>query len=153
MRGLPGTELLEIAKEEKMVFSSRREPHELIESPILPRADMVKTLRRTAVLFRLVNHVGWVDTEFISDKTSAKTNIRDLFFATKDHLGVSNIQLVDLIAEALVEHLKPRKSWFSMNDFPYAETWWWNHSSREVGNEWLVDRLTELQVQETQMLQ
>jgi len=27
MRGLPGTELLEIAKEEKMVFSSRNEHH------------------------------------------------------------------------------------------------------------------------------
>ena len=51
MRGLPGTELIEIAKEEKMVFSSKNEPHELIESPVLPRADMIKCLRRTGVLF------------------------------------------------------------------------------------------------------
>ena len=30
MRGLPGTELMEIAKKKKMLFSSRYEPHELI---------------------------------------------------------------------------------------------------------------------------
>ena len=35
-----------------------------------------------------------------------KTNIRDLFFSTKDHLSVSNVQLIDLIIEKLVEHLK-----------------------------------------------
>ena len=142
MRGLPGTELMEIAKKKKMVFSSRYEPHELIESPTLPRADMLKSLRRTGVLFRLINHVGWADREFIWDKTSEKTNIRDLFFATKDHLSVSNVQLIDLIVEKLIKYLKPLKSWFSMPDFPYAETWWWAYSSREISNEWLIDCLS-----------
>ena len=143
MRGLPGTELMEIAKKKKMVFSSRYEPHELIESPTLPRADMLKSLRRTGVLFRLINHIGWADREFILQKTSKKTNIRDLFFSTKDHLSVSNVQLIDLIIEKLIEHLKPIKSWFSMPDFPYAETWWWAHSSREISNEWLIDCLSK----------
>ena len=91
MRGLPGTELLDIAKEDKMKFSSKYEPHEFIESPILPRSDMVKCLRRTGVLFRLINHVGWADREFIRGNTSVKTNIRDLFFSTRDHLSISNI--------------------------------------------------------------
>ena len=145
MRGLPGTELMEIAKKKKMVFSSKYEPHELIESPILPRADMLKSLRRTGVLFRLINHVGWADREFIWGKTSQKTNIRDLFFATKDRLSVSNVELIDLIVEKLIEHLKPIKSWFSMPDFPYAETWWWVHSSREISNEWLIDCLSNLE--------
>ena len=143
MRGLPGTELMEIAKKKKMIFSSRNEPHELIESPTLPRADMLKSLRRTGVLFRLINHIGWADREFILGQTSKKTNIRDLFFSTKDHLSVSNVQLIDLIIEKLVEHLKPIKSWFSMPDFPYAETWWWAHSSREISNEWLIDCLSK----------
>ncbi len=143
MRGLPGTELMEIAKKKKMVFSSRYEPHELIESPTLPRADMLKSLRRTGVLFRLINHIGWADREFILGKTSKKTNIRDLFFSTKDHLSVSNVQLIDLIVEKLTEHLKPTKSWFSMPDFPYAETWWWAHSSREISDEWLIDCLSK----------
>lgn len=145
MRGLPGTELMEIAKKKKMIFSSRYEPHQLIESPVLPRSDMIKSLRRTAVLFRLINHVGWADREFIYGKTSKKTNIRDLFFLTKDRLSVSNVQLIDLIIEKLIEHLKPTKSWFSMPDFPYSETWWWVHSSREVSNEWLIDCLSKLE--------
>ena len=143
MRGLPGTELMEIAKRKKMVFSSRNEPHELIESPVLPRADMLKALRRTGVLFRLINHIGWADREFILGRSSEKTNIRDLFFKTKDHLSVSNVQLIDLIVEKLIEHLKPIESWFSMPDFPYAETWWWAHSSREVSNEWLIECLSK----------
>ena len=85
----------------KMIFSSKYEPHELIESPTLPRADMLKSLRRTGVLFRLINHVGWADREFIWGKTSKKTNIRDLFFETKDRLSVSNVELIDLIIEKL----------------------------------------------------
>jgi hypothetical protein len=105
---------------------------------------MVKCLRRTGVLFRLINHIGWADREFIWGNTSVKTNIRDLFFATRDHLDISNIQLVDKIVKLLIDHLKPKKSWFSMDDFPYAETWWWVHSPREVSNEWLVNNLTEL---------
>jgi len=144
MRGLPGTELLDIAKKDKMKFSSKYEPHEFVESPRLNRVNMVKCLRRTGVLFRLINHIGWADREFIWGNTSVKTNIRDLFFATRDHLDISNIQLVDKIVKLLIDHLKPKKSWFSMDDFPYAETWWWVHSPREVSNEWLVNNLTEL---------
>ena len=144
MRGLPGTELLDVAKEYKMKFSSKYEPHELVESPELPRADMIKSLRRTAVLFRLINHTGWADKEFISGNTSEKTNIRDLFFTTRDQLGISNIQLVDKIVELLIEHLKPRKSWFSMSDFPHAETWWWVYSKTEVSDDWIVSNLTEI---------
>jgi len=142
MRGLPGTELIEIAKKKNMVFSSKHEPHVLIESPALPRADMLKSLRRTGILFRLINHVGWADREFIWGKTSKKTNIRDLFFETKDRLSVSNIELIDLIIEKLMKHLEPVNSWFSLPDFPYAETWWWVHSSREITNEWLIDCLS-----------
>jgi anaerobic magnesium-protoporphyrin IX monomethyl ester cyclase len=144
MRGLPGTELMDIAKEKQMIFSSKYEPHELIESPTLPRQDMIKTLRRTAILFRLINHVGWANREFVYSKTSNKTNIRDLFFSTKDQLSITNVQLIDLIVEKCIEHLKPTKSWFSMPDFPYAETWWWVHSSREVSNEWLINCLSDL---------
>ena len=32
-----------------------------------------------------------------------------------------------------------------MPDFPYAETWWWVHSSREISNEWLIDCLSNLE--------
>lgn len=59
-------------------------------------------------------------------------------------MPVKYVQLIDLIVEKCIEHLKPTKSWFSMPDFPYAETWWWVHSSREVSNEWLINCLSDL---------
>ena len=145
MRGLPGTQLIDIAQEYDMVFSSKNEPHELIESPVLPRADMIKCLRRTAVVFRLTNHRGWADREFISGLRSQDVTIRDAFFDARDRLSISNVQLVDLIVEGLMDHLKERNSWFSDPDFPYAETWWWNYSALEVRNKWLQEYLTELQ--------
>jgi radical SAM superfamily enzyme YgiQ (UPF0313 family) len=145
MRGLPGTELLEIAKDYGMVFSSKYEPHELVESPALPREDMLKCLRRTGVIFRLINHRGWAGKEFISGKEWKETNIRDAFFAARDRLGISHVGLIDLIIEGLMEHLKERRSWFVQPDFPYAETWWWNFSALEITNEWLLDYLSKLQ--------
>jgi radical SAM superfamily enzyme YgiQ (UPF0313 family) len=145
MRGLPGTELLDIAKEHGMVFSSQYEPHELIESPILPRADMLKCLRRTAVVFRLINHSGWASKEFISGKSSSATHIADAFFAARARLGVSHIAVVDRIVDALMEYLKERDSLFVQPEFPYAETWWWSRSALEVEDEWLTDFLASLQ--------
>ncbi len=144
MRGLPGTELLQIAKKYGMMFSSQHEPHELVESPALPRADMLKCLRRTAVVFRLINHSGWASKEFITGKTSTTTSIRDAFFAARDRLGISHVALVDRIVDGLMEYLQERDSWFVQPDFPYAETWWWNFSAREVEHEWLLEYLTHV---------
>lgn len=144
MRGLPGTELLDIAKEYGMVFSSQYEPHELFESPALPRADMLKSLRRTAVIFRLINHEGWANREFITGRDSGETNVHDAFFAAKDRLGVSHLAVVDRIIDALMLHLKERNSWFVQADFPHAENWWWNFSTLEVTSEWLLDFLSSL---------
>ena len=61
LRNLPGTELFSIAEQFKMEFSTAKDedPHVFIESPDLPRKDMVKALRRTAFVFRLVNYPGW----------------------------------------------------------------------------------------------
>jgi len=145
MRGLPGTELLDIAKQHGMVFSSRYEAHELLESPILPRADMLKCLRRTAVVFRLINHSGWASREFLTGKSSSATHIADAFFAARARLGVSHIAVVDLIVEALMEYLKERDSLFVQPEFPYAETWWWSRSALEVEDRWLTDFLTRLE--------
>ena len=40
LKGKTVSKEIEIAKKKKMIFSSKYEPHELIESPTLPRADM-----------------------------------------------------------------------------------------------------------------
>ena len=147
LRGLPGTELLEIARKNNMTFSSEHEPHVFIESPDLPRKDMLKCLRRTAVVFRLTNHRGWAGREFISERKSEDVNIRDAFFNARERLNLTNVELVDLLVEALMEHLKERNSWFVQPDFPFAETWWWNFSAFEVRNEWILDYLASLKPQ------
>ena len=147
LRGLPGTELLEIAQKSKMIFSSEHEPHVFVESPDLPRKDMLKCLRRTAVVFRLTNHRGWAGREFISERKSEDINIREAFFNARQRLNLTNIELVDLLVEALMEHLKERNSWFVQPDFPFAETWWWNLSAFEVRNEWILEYLENLNPQ------
>ena len=147
LRGLPGTELLEIARKNNMTFSSKNEPHVFIESPELPRKDMLKCLRRTAVIFRLTNHRGWAGREFISEKKSKDISIREAFFNAREQLNLTNIELVDLLVEALMDHLKERNSWFVQPDFPFAETWWWNLSAFEVRNEWILEYLTNLKSQ------
>ena len=148
MRGLPGTELLEIAREFNMTFSSKNEPHEFMKSPDLPRKDMLKCLRRTAVVFRLTNHRGWSRREFISENKSNDVNIRDSFFKTREKLNLTNIELVDQLVEGLLDHLKERNSWFVQPDFPFAETWWWNHSAFEVRDKWIIEYLGNLKPQQ-----
>ncbi len=144
LRGLPGTELLEIAQKNNMTFSSENEPHVFVESPDLPRQDMLKCLRRTAVVFRLTNHRGWAGREFVSERRSKDVNIREAFFDARERLNINNIELIDLLVEALMEHLKESNSWFAQPDFPFAETWWWNLSAFEVRNEWLLEYLGNL---------
>jgi radical SAM superfamily enzyme YgiQ (UPF0313 family) len=147
MRGLPGTELMQMAQEYDMVFSSAREPHELMESPALPREDMLKCLRRTAVIFRLTNHQGWADREFISGRQSNDLSVREQFFETRDTLGVSNLGVVDGLIARFMPPLRERGSAFSEPDFPAAETWWWNYSALEIKNDMIVDALRDMRAQ------
>ena len=144
LRGLPGTELLEIAQKNNMTFSSENEPHVFVASPDLPRQDMLKCLRRTAVVFRLTNHRGWAGREFVCERRSKDVSIREAFFDARERLNITYIELVDLLVEALMEHLKESNSWFAQPDFPFAETWWWNLSAFEVRNEWLLEYLGNL---------
>ena len=137
MRGLPGTELLDIAKKHNMKFTSEYETHEFYESDALPRKDMLLCLRRTAVIFRLVNHTGWTNKEFLTDSYSIKKHIHNAFFKTKNKLGISNIALIDRVICALMNYL-PKDSFFIQERFPYAEPWWWTKSKNEVSDEWLL---------------
>ncbi len=148
MRGLPGTELLDIAKEFEMQFTSEFEPHELFESSILPRQDMLKCLRRTAVIFRLVNHTGWANREFIHDQRSENTNIRDSFMDARQRLDISNLGLVDLIIDGLLEHLDVSSN-FKQERFPYAENWWWSVSKVVVRDSWILEYLSNLTTSDT----
>jgi hypothetical protein len=108
---------------------------------------MLKCLRRTAVIFRLTNHRGWADREFISGRESSDASIRDEFFRTRDTLGCSNLQLVDGLIAAFTPELRERGSAFAHPDFPAAETWWWNYSALEVSNELILESLARMRDQ------
>ena len=108
---------------------------------------MLTCLRRTAVVFRLTNHRGWAGREFISEERSQDVNIREAFFDARERLDLTNIELVDLLVEALMEHLKVRNSSCVQPDFPFAETWWWNLSAFEVRNDWILEYLENLNPQ------
>jgi hypothetical protein len=95
-------------------------------------------------VFRLLNHRGWASKEFITGRVSGDTSIRDAFFAAHERTGLSHVGVVDLIVEALMEHLRERDSWFAQPDFPYAETWWWSMSAVEVKDDWLLAFLSGL---------
>jgi radical SAM superfamily enzyme YgiQ (UPF0313 family) len=152
MRGLPGTELLTIAKKYDMVFSSKYEPHEFIESPLLSRADMLLTLRRTGVIFRLINHNGWADREFISGSRSEDVSIRDSFFDVKKFLGITNIELVDMLVRRIFDYLVDTDSDFAKDNFPRAETWWWVHSIKEIPNDVILSSLSSIKRNKVDML-
>ena len=104
---------------------------------------MVKCLRRTAIIFRLVNHSGWSRREFITEKLGGDTSVRDAFFMARERLGCRSIEVVDVLVERAILALRSRESWFSEPDFPYAETWWWSRAMVEISNRWLVETLNE----------
>jgi len=143
---LPGTELYDLAAQHGMVFQRSYEEEVFFESPEMPRVDVLRTLRRTAVVFRLLNHRGWSSKEFLSGASFGPEDhrVRDSFFRTRERRRLSNIELVDLLVDALLERLKDSGSLFTAPDFPLAEHWWWQRSPIEVSHEWLVDRLDRI---------
>ena len=132
MRGLPGTELFKLAKDYGMVFSSKNEPHELIESPLLPRKDMILVLRRTAIVFRIINP-GFSKTIYVREK----------FYEIVEKLKCTHLEIIDYLIDQLIVKL-PKDSWFVDNEFPYAETWWWECSSKEISDEMIIELLNLL---------
>jgi len=147
MRELPGTELIDIGRQFGMQFGTEDLGHELIESPILPRDELIRLLRMTAVIFRLTNQIGWADHEFLSQKNDNDTSIREAFFAASDRLG-SALAVVRLLVDALMQHLARRNSRFVQADFPMAEAWWWNNARYEISKDWLENTLTSMTVRD-----
>ena len=132
MRGLPGTDLFTTAEKFEMKFSSKNEPHELIESPALPRKDMVQVLRRTAIIFRIINP-GFSKTY----------QVREDFYNAASILQCTYLTLIDDLIDIMLEQM-PSNSWFVDDDFPYAETWWWESSRNEVTDEMLLEWIDSL---------
>ena len=150
MRGLPGTELLDIARRYEMVFASpyddrsnsmEHDAHELLCSPALPREDMVQTLRRTAVVFWLTNSINWIAA---TRERNRRDDVKDLFFGTRDALGLRSMELVDLLVDALVDELAAQGSAFAHPNFPRPESWWWERATDEIDADWVAAFLQDL---------
>jgi hypothetical protein len=131
LRGLPGTELLTIAKEFELEFSSERDPHELVSSPVLPRKDLVHALRRAALTFRIINP-GW-----------GRPIVRRSFYNVAEKTGMNYVELLDYLTSRVVEDKRDIR--FSDPDFPYAERWWWGDSQTDLADNDIVGWLQELQ--------
>lgn len=146
MRELPGTELIHIAKDFDMRFASEEQGHELLESPLLPRQELIRLLRQTALIFRLVNQSGWAGREFLGGREDDDTSVRDRFFECRDRLGLGSLELVQLLIGELTPHLARRNSRFVRPDFPSAEAWWWNNARFEISNAWIHAALDRLEM-------
>ena len=92
LRGIPGSELTRTCEEYGLIFSSEFEPYELRHSPALPREDLLIALRRTAVIFRLINN-GFSDTHNLVAK--------EKFYKLCKQLNLENLALIDLMIPIL----------------------------------------------------
>ena len=131
LRGIPGSELTRTCEEYGLIFSSEFEPYELRHSPALPREDLLIALRRTAVIFRLINN-GFSDTHNLVAK--------EKFYKLCKQLNLENLALIDLMIPIL-QNSVPKNSWFSNEDFPHSETWWWEKSKQEVSDSMIINAL------------
>ena len=134
LRGIPGSELTRTCEDYGLIFSSEFEPYELRYSPALPREDLLIALRRTALIFRLIN-TGFSDTR--------STIAKEEFYKLYDDLSINYVELLDLMITELRNNL-PETSWFAKADFPHSETWWWEKSKLEVSDNMIIQTLNRV---------
>lgn len=131
LRGLPATELLEISQKYGQVFTDRDKPHELYESPTLPRQAMLRILRRTAVVYRIMNAHRWRNTRIV-----------DVFHEAADQMG-QYLHVIDALVKRWMHELGP-SSLFQDPDFHEAEGWWMNRAWIEIPEDELAVHLLNL---------
>ena len=132
LRGLPGTELLGISDEYGQVFTDRDIPHELYDSPAFPRDAMVRSLRRSAVAYRIMNAPRW----------NRATGITRTFHRLRKSSCLTYVEMIDHVVKSLISELD-RKSRFLDPDFPNAEYWWFYRAIEEIPDELLARGLED----------
>ena len=134
LRVLPGTDLVDIAKKEKLVIDNRDSLHFVYSTPEMPRSDMVYCLRLNTVAFRLLSSVN----------IEERMKLRDLYFTVKDKLGATNIDMLEYFVKEFLEYLKPKKTNFVDPDFPNAEYYSFKTVYQDVSDGWLIEKLEGL---------
>jgi len=130
LRILPGSDLIEIAKERNLVIDQRDNSHFVYSTPTMPRKDMLECLRLNATAFRLL----------CSMDMEKRMKIRDMYFDIKDTLKISNIELLKSFTKEFFNFLKNKDSDYTKPDFPNAEDYYEKKIHNEIPDEWLIEK-------------
>lgn len=134
LRVLPGSDMAEIARRENLTPDTRDAGRFVYETPTLPRADMLECLRLNAAAFRVLSTVHM----------EQGPRIRDLYFETKDRLGVTHVRLLRRLAGLFFDYLRERNTDFVKPDFPNAEDYASKDIRRDIPDDWLAGQLVRL---------
>ncbi|MFH1642145.1 MAG: B12-binding domain-containing radical SAM protein [Nanoarchaeota archaeon] len=134
LRILPGTDMVEIARKEKMVVDTRDSSHVIYSTPTLPRKDLLECIRLNTAAFRILSSIDLEN----------RMKIRDLYFDVKDTLKATNIQLLSYFAEEFFEFLKDKDVDYVKPDFPNADYYSGKDIYDDIHDEWIIKKLEEL---------
>lgn len=123
LRILPGTDMVEIAKEEHLLVDKRDDSHFVYSTLDMTRKDMIHCLRINAAAHRLLN---------------CNRRIRDLYFDFKDTLKVTNIELLEYFANQFYQFLKDKDVDYVKEDFPNAEMYYMRRIDNDIPDEWIM---------------
>ena len=135
LRLLPGTELKEIAEKYQLVADERDpDQHFVYETPDMPRDDLVLCARVSGVAFRL----------FHTNDDRARMQVRDMYFETRDYLGMSHIEMLEHFVGFFMEHLRGTRADFVQDDYPDIEHYWFFDIHKDVSDEVIVEELERM---------
>ena len=132
LRVLPGTDLVQIAKEQNLTLDTRDSSHYVYNTPNMPRSDLLECLRLNTVAFRLLSSID----------LGNRITIRDLYFEVKDALGITNIQMLSYFKKEFDNYLTNTN--YSKPDFPNAEDYSCKTIFKDITDEWLTNKLNAL---------
>lgn len=128
---LPGTEMVKIAEDEKLVINDNW--HNVYSTPTMPRNDILKCLRLTAIAFRFFN----------SDNIDKKDKLSSLFFNKRSKLKISNIEFLELLESKFYNHLQPSSN-FVQHNFPDAENYYFKQLKLDLPDNILIKIVEKL---------
>ncbi len=128
LRVLPGTDMVEIGKAEKLTIDNRDSSHFVYETPSMPRRDMLSCLRINAAAFRLLS----------SGISLKRKNIRDIYFRYKNHYKLNNIEMLEYFSEKFNQVLEETDADYVKTDFPNAETYYQRQIHKDIPDDVII---------------
>lgn len=126
---LPGSDMVQIAKDENMVLDRRNDSRFVYSTPTMPREDMLDCMYLTAMTFRLLSCVYKEES----------SSIKALYFDVKDSLEMSHVQLIEYLFSEFNKY-----SDFTVDDFPDGQTYFGKKIRDIIPDDWLIAKLIEV---------